>query len=251
MIDSHIHADSRSFEDFKNMYIAGIDEAITCAFYPYKISHESVLLNHFDRILNYETKRASENGLKLNVALGIHPTNIIKNYDVLLEKLKELIAKNQIVAIGEIGLEQLTELEIEVFRKQLEIADKTKTKVIIHTPRKNKMEVLKSIKKIVSEEIDSSLVLIDHINPETIEEVINEDFTIGLTVQPKKMEIESAVYILENYGFDKFTLNSDVSYLPSDIFSVPKTIRELKLLGFDTKEINKVAELNAKRFFNL
>lgn len=253
MIDSHIHADSRSYEDFANMYIAGIDEAITCAFYPYKISDESVLLNHFNRILNYETKRAIKNGLKLNVALGIHPSNITKNYNKILDILEEMILNKKIIALGEIGLESQSKLELEVFRTQLQLADETKTKVIIHTPRKNKMEVLKTIKEIVSTEIDSSLVLIDHINPETIDEVVNDenDFTVGITVQPKKMDMESAIYIFENYGFDKFTLNSDVSFLPSDILSVPKTVRELVRLGFDNKEVNKVAKLNSKRFFNL
>ena len=30
MIDTHMHADSRSSEDFEKMFISGIDTAITC-----------------------------------------------------------------------------------------------------------------------------------------------------------------------------------------------------------------------------
>ena len=50
MIDTHIHADARSGEDFKEMYLAGIDSAITCSYYPYKIDSEIILLNHLEII---------------------------------------------------------------------------------------------------------------------------------------------------------------------------------------------------------
>lgn len=39
MIDTHMHGDSRSSEDFGEMYLSGIDTAITCAFYPYKLNN--------------------------------------------------------------------------------------------------------------------------------------------------------------------------------------------------------------------
>ena len=61
MIDTHIHADSRSGEDFRDMYLSGIDTAITCSYYPYRIDHEMILLNHLNRILEFDTKRALEN----------------------------------------------------------------------------------------------------------------------------------------------------------------------------------------------
>ncbi|OQD58608.1 putative hydrolase [Methanobrevibacter arboriphilus JCM 13429 = DSM 1125] len=251
MIDTHIHADARSSEDFEKMFISGIDTAITCAFYPYNLMNEVVLLNHLERILNYDTERAKKYGIDLKVALGIHPSNIIKSPKIVFDKLNEYIEKKSIVAIGEIGLEDLSNEEKNIFKKQLEIADETNTNVIIHTPRKNKLEVLKEIKKIVLETIDPNLVIIDHINLNVIDEVIKEDFTLGLTVQPKKMEVDEAVAILKEYGFDNFLLNSDISNMPSDPISVPKTIRTLKKLGFDSKDIDKVAFKNAEKIFNL
>ena len=164
--------------------------------------------------------------------------------------------QNRKKAVGVDGVskdqyDENTDLEKEVFKKQLELADRTESKVIIHTPRKNKLEVLKDIKEIVLENINPKLVVIDHINLNTIEEVIDEEFTIGLTVQPQKMEVEEAIEILDKYGFDKFLLNSDISNKPSNPLSVPKTVRTLKRLGYDKKEIDKVAFENAKKFFNI
>ncbi|MBE6512169.1 MAG: hypothetical protein E7Z75_03315 [Methanobrevibacter olleyae] len=252
MIDTHMHADSRSSEDFEKMFISGIDTAITCSYYPYRIDENpEILLNHLNRILNFEPRRAGEYGLDLRVALGIHPANSLKNSEIIFESLNKWIENEDIIAIGEIGLDENTDLEKEIFKKQLELADNTESKVIIHTPRKNKLEVLKDIKEIVLENINPNLVVIDHINLNTIEEVIDEEFTIGLTVQPQKMEVEEAIEILDKYGFDKFLLNSDISNKPSDPLSVPKTVRTLKRLGYNKKEIDKVAFENAKKFFNI
>lgn len=252
MIDTHMHADARSSEDFDKMFISGVDTAITCSYYPYKINNNpDILLNHLNRILNFEPRRAGEYGLDLKVALGIHPANALENYEKIFKQLRKWIEANKIIAIGEIGLDENTDLEKEVFKKQLELAEETKSKVIIHTPRKNKLEVLKDIKSIVLENIDPKLVVIDHINLKTIEELIDEECMIGLTVQPQKMEVEEAIEIVDNYGFDRFLLNSDISNKPSDPLSVARTIRSLKRLGYDKKEVEKLAFKNAKEFFNI
>ena len=246
-----MHADARSGEDFKNMYLAGIDCAISCSFYPYKIPQDIVLLNHLNRLLEYDTKRASEYGLDLKVALGIHPANSDVKADLIFENLYKWIENNEIVAIGEIGLEDLTDNEIEIFKKQLDIADETDSKVIIHTPRKNKKDVLKVILDILPQHLNENQAVIDHINPQVVEDAIDTDCMLGLTVQPQKMNEFEAVSILEEYGFDKFLLNSDISNKPSDPLSVPKTVRELTKQGFKSSEIEKVSNSNAKRFFNI
>ena len=251
MIDTHIHADARSGEDFKEMYLAGIDSAITCSFYPYKIDSEIILLNHLNRILEYDTKRASEYGLDLKVALGIHPTNALDNVELIYDELYKWIDEKQIVAIGEIGLEDLTDAEISVFKKQLDIADETDSKVIIHTPRKNKLEVLKVILDIVPEHLDEKQAVIDHINQDIINEVIDKNYMLGLTVQPQKLDVAGAIDILDEFGFDKFLLNSDMSNKPSDLLSVPKTIRELTRLGYKNSQIEKISHENAAKYFKI
>ena len=251
MIDTHMHADARSGEDFGKMYSAGIETAITCSYYPYKIPHEMILLNHLNRILEFDTKRAREYGLDLKVALGIHPTNSNINPEPIFERLYGWIESEQIVAIGEIGLEDLTDNEITIFKKQLDIANETDSKVIIHTPRKNKKDVLKVILDIVPQHIDENQAVIDHINPEVVSDAIDTDCMLGLTVQPQKMDKYEAISILDEYGFDRFLLNSDISNKPSDPLSVPKTVDELKRQGYEKSEIGKVAQENAKKFFKI
>jgi hypothetical protein len=246
-----MHADARSGEDFREMYSAGIETAITCSYYPYKIPHEMILLNHLNRILEFDTKRANEHGLDLKVALGIHPTNSNVKPETIFESLYGWIESEEIVAIGEIGLEDLTENEISIFKQQLDIASETDSKVIIHTPRKNKKEVLKVIMDIIPQHIDENQAVIDHINPQVVGDAINTDCMLGLTVQPQKMDKFEAISILDEYGFDRFLLNSDISNKPSDPLSVSKTVNELTKQGYKESEIDKVANKNAQKFFKI
>ncbi|WP_409200705.1 TatD family hydrolase [Methanobrevibacter sp. DSM 116169] len=251
MIDTHMHGDTRSSEDFEKMYLAGIDTVISCSFYPYHLFNELVLLNHLNRILDFDSERAKNYGIDMKVALGIHPANSYIDPILTYKHLDKWIDNKKIIAIGEIGLEEASEDEITVFKKQLEIADRKKTKVIVHTPRINKKGILEKEKEIIAECIDPKLVIIDHVNLDIIEDVIDEEYTLGLTVQPEKMEVKEAIEILDSYGFDRFLLNSDISNKPSDPLSVPKTIRELTRLGYENKKIEKVAFKNAKKCFKI
>ncbi|MDO9044176.1 MAG: TatD family hydrolase [Methanobacteriaceae archaeon] len=251
MIDAHIHADTRPYEDFEKMAISGIDKAITCAHDPLRMTTSEVVLDHFHRLVSNDVKRANENGLKLYVALGLHPRSISKNHEIIIQALPNLLQNNLMVAIGEIGLEKTSSQEINVFIEQLKIADDLKAKVIVHTPRTNKKEVTKTTKKIILENINPKLVIIDHIDFDIVDDLIDQDFTLGITVQPLKMAPQDAVNLLKEYGTDKFVLNSDISSSPSDPLSVPKTVHQMRLADFKEKDIAKVSEKNASAFFNI
>ena len=56
MIDAHIHADCRPYEDFELMMLAGIESAITLAHDPMRMSTSAVVLDHFYRILENDFK---------------------------------------------------------------------------------------------------------------------------------------------------------------------------------------------------
>ena len=251
MIDSHVHADTRPYEDFEKMAVAGIEAAVTCAHDPLKMSVSDVVFDHWHRILNNDVKRAAENGLKLYVALGIHPRSISKDFEMALEKLPSFLKNESIVAVGEIGLETASESEKNIFKKQLQLAEALEMKAIVHTPRTNKQEITQITTSIIEENIDPAMVVIDHVDRTIVNDVIDIGAMLGLTVQPKKMTPDEAVSVLDEYGFDKFSLDSDISSSPSDPLSVPKTVHKIKLAGFNEKDIRKVSHDNAAKFFEL
>ena len=185
MIDAHIHADTRPYEDFEKMAVAGVKKAISCAHDPMRMSTSDVVLDHIHRIIENDTQRAGKNGLKLYSAIGIHPRSISSDYVVILDKLPELLDNENVVAIGEIGLENGSELEIRVFKKQLQLAQDLDMKVIVHTPRTNKREITEITASLIEDNIDTSLVQIDHVDASIIERVLEFDGLLGLTVQPQ------------------------------------------------------------------
>ncbi|MFZ0441820.1 MAG: TatD family hydrolase, partial [Methanobacterium sp.] len=233
MIDAHIHADTRPYEDFEKMAVAGIDKAVSCAHDPMRMSTSDVVLDHINRIMENDTKRAADNGLKLYSAIGVHPRSISPDYKVVLDKLPEMLEYKNVVAIGEIGLETGSELEVEVFKKQLKLAQDLNMKVIVHTPRTKKKEVTEITASLIEDNIETKLVQLDHVDKSIIDRVFDLDGILGITVQPQKMTPNEAVNMMDEYGFDKFVLDSDMSSSPSDPLSVPKTVHRLKLAGVE------------------
>jgi predicted metal-dependent TIM-barrel fold hydrolase len=65
------------------------------------------------------------------------------------------------------------------------------------------------------------------------------------------MTPEEAASLLSEYGFEKFTLDSDMSSSPSDPLSVPKTVHKMRLEGFEESFISKVSNENASEFFGI
>jgi uncharacterized protein len=251
MIDAHIHADTRPYEDFERMAIAGVDKALTCAHDPLRMSTAAVVLDHIDRIMNNDVERAAKNGLKLYTAIGIHPRSISPDFEMVLDKLPELLKQDNVVAIGEIGLEKASQLEKDVFKRQLQLAQELPMKVIVHTPRTNKREITKVTLSVLEENIDPSLVQIDHIDTYIIDLVVDFEGLLGLTVQPQKVTPDEAVVMLKEYGVEKFALDSDMSSSPSDPLSVPKTVHRMRLAGFSEVDIKKVSYGNVAEFYGI
>lgn len=155
------------------------------------------------------------------------------------------------MAFGEIGLETGSEIEINVFKQQLKIAQDMGIKVIVHTPRTNKKEITNITASIIEDNIETSLIQLDHINLSIIDRVQDFEGIFGITVQPQKMTPEEAVNLMEEYGYDRFVLDSDISSSPSDPLSVPKTVHKLRLAGIDEKNIKKVSYTNASKFLDI
>lgn len=251
IIDAHLHADCRPVEDFKNMKIAGVNAIVSCAYDPLEMKKSNVSFEHFDRIINREAKRVENEGIKFYCAVGVHPRAIPTDFEKVLEKLPEYLEKKNVIAIGEIGLETADDLEQKVFVEQLKIADENNYKIIVHTPRTNKVEITEKIVKLLDEHINPRLVQLDHVDFSIVDSIIDKEYSLGITIQPLKMSTEETIQMLEKYGYDKFILDSDISYAPSNPLSLPETKHELEKRGVNKNSINKVMFENVLKFYNI
>lgn len=251
IIDAHLHADCRPVEDFKNMKIAGVNAIVSCAYDPLEMKKSNVSFEHFDRIINREAKRVENEGIKFYCAVGVHPRAIPTDFEKVIEKLPEYLEKKNVIAIGEIGLETADDLEQKVFVEQLKIADENNYKIIVHTPRTNKVEITEKIVKLLDEHINPRLVQLDHVDFSIVDSIIDKEYSLGITIQPLKMSTEETIQMLEKYGYDKFILDSDISYAPSNPLSLPETKHELEKMGVNKNSINKVMFENVLKFYNI
>lgn len=81
---------------------------------------------------------------------GIHPWKLAECHaEEQLESLEKLLVEEQLLAVGEAGLDKLTnapmELQIRIFEKQVELSEKYRLPLIIHCVKA--MEELLAVKK--------------------------------------------------------------------------------------------------------
>ncbi|HEY3421949.1 MAG TPA: TatD family hydrolase [Methanocellaceae archaeon] len=251
MIDTHVHADTRPYEDFEAMSLAGITDILTLAHDPMRMSGSIVLGDHFERLF-MERERVEKNGVKLHVCLGLHPRIRPNDLDACLELLESYLRNNKVIAIGEIGMESGDAFEVNMLQRQVELSIKYRLPVIVHTPRKNKAAMTREIVNILlSFSLDRSSVVVDHADAATAKHIVDRGFVAGLTVQPSKLTPRDAMEIIKSQDHHMLVLDTDASSNPTDVLGVPRTVHLMKLDRINEEVIASVSELNARRIFGI
>ena len=251
MIDTHVHADTRPYEDFEAMSLAGITDILTLAHDPMRMSSSIVISDHFDRLF-MERERVEKNGVRLHVCLGLHPRVRPNDIDACLELLESSIKNKKVTAIGEIGMESGGDFEVNMLQRQVELSIKYRLPIIVHTPRKNKAAMTREILNILlSFSLDRSSVVVDHADAATAKQIVDRGFVAGLTVQPSKLTPREAIEIIKSQDHHMLVLNTDASSNPTDVLGVPRTVHLMKLDRMNEEVIASVSELNARRVFGI
>jgi|SRR5271157_544590 len=253
MIDTHTHVDTRPYEDFEMMALAGITDVLTLAHDPFKMSASVVFRDHFERLFA-EKERVEKNGPKLHVCLGLHPRVKPEDPDACLELLESYIKStdHKVIALGETGLETGSAFEVNLLERQLELSIKYRLPIIIHTPRSNKASVTRDILGILSTfSINKREVVIDHADAGTAKLILDRGYNAGLTVQPSKLTPAQAVDIVKQNDATMIVLNTDASSNPTDVLGVPRAVHILRIDHINEDKIKMVGEMNARKIFGM
>lgn len=197
----------------------------------------------------------------LYACVGYHPEVSNKIVDKDYEILEETIKNNsKIVAIGEIGLDYYWEKENkekqrEVFKKQLELAEKLHLPVVIHSRDaiNETYEILKEYKEVkgVIHCFSGSL--------EMAKKFIDLGYYLGIggVITFKNSKLGS---VIEQVPLESLVLETDSPYLAPEpvrgtvnesknIPYIAKKIADLK--GISTIEVGRVTTKNAMQLFDL
>jgi uncharacterized protein len=249
-IDPHIHMVSRTTDDYQAMRAAGVVAVIEPAFWVGQPrTAVGTFQDYYSMLVGWERFRAGQFGMRHYCAIGLNSKEA--NNEALAEAVMDLIplyaCKEGVVAIGEIGFDEMTRLEEKYFRAQLELAKELNMLVMIHTPHRNKKEGTSRSMDICEEHgLDPTRVIVDHNNEETARETLARGYWAAFTIYPKtKMDKERMVEIVRQYGSERIIVDSSADWGESDPLSVPKTARLMLERGIAQADVHRVCYQNA------
>ncbi len=249
-IDSHAHMISRTTDDYEAMAAAGVVAVIEPAFWVGQPrTHVGTYIDYLSSIIGFERFRAGQFGIRHYCTVGLNSKEA--NNEELAEGVMEILPrfalKDGVVAIGEIGYDDQTELEDKYFRLQIDLAIELDLPVMIHTPHRDKKRgTTRSMDVCEEHGIDPSKVIVDHNNEETVREVLDRGFWAAFSIYPStKMGTARMVELLKEYGPERIIVDSACDWGISEPLGVAKTALLAEQRGIDKETIRLVCYQNA------
>lgn len=244
-IDTHCHIK----KDDASVYVKNAADA-----------NVKILLNASEDLSSsLENISISETYSNVYACVGVHPNNV-ENFDFnSLKDFKELVKKEQVKAIGEIGLDYYytkedRELQIKVFREFLKLAEETDLPVVIHSREAtlDTIEILKEYKV-------SGVIHCFSGSLETAREYIKMGFCLGvggvLTFKNSRL-----FEVIKEIPLEYIVLETDSPFLTPEPFRkykneskyIPVIAESLaKYKGVSVEEVMNLTTLNARRIFDI
>jgi len=277
MIDSHAHLDFKEFdrdreETIKRFFDAGGEKMINVG---------------CDLASSARSVELAGKNKNIFASVGVHPHEAEMLDEEALKKTEELVIKEKVVAIGEIGLDYFRnlspqEIQIGAFKAQLDLALKHKKPVIIHCRDAyvDLLEILKSYKTSGWRGVTHCFLGSWPIAEELLKMGFYLGFTGAITYAKKpKMpkaslledidlaeslitdESEPEIFkVIKNTPLDRIIIETDCPYLapvphrgernePVFVKHVAEKIAELK--GVSLEKIEKATSKNTKKLFGI
>jgi TatD DNase family protein len=192
--------------------------------------------------------------------LGLHPTSVKENYCEELNFIKEQLSSNQVIAVGEIGIDLywdktfLKEQQV-VFRKQLNWAKERALPVVIHA-----RDSFDEIFEVMDQEYTPDLKGVFHSftgNRDHVKKILSYGFYLGINgiVTFKNSGLDRVV---EEIPLEKLLIETDAPFLAptpyrgkrnesSYVAKVAEKIADIKQV--DMEELANISTQNALSLF--
>jgi uncharacterized protein len=254
MFDPHIHMTSRTTDDYAAMAAAGISIVLEPAFWlGQPRTNVGSFEDYFAALIGWERFRASQFGIHHLCTIGLNPkeANNPRLAEGVMALMPAFLEKEGVVAVGEIGYDDMSPTEDRFFAEQIELARKHGLPILVHTPHRDKKRgTERSLALVKEQRFPEELVLIDHNNEETLPLVLDTGCWAGHSIYPHtKMDEVRMVALVKQYGAERILVNSAADWGVSDPLNVPKTATEMQKAGIDDSVIDTIVWKNPLRFF--
>src|SRR5690606_17793365 len=253
IFDPHIHMTSRTTDDYEAMYAAGVRAVTEPAFWlGQPRSSAASFYDYFDSLLGWERFRAAQFGIRHHCTIALKPqeANDPRCAEVL-DALPRYLAKDGVVAVGEVGFDSMTDDEEKAFVRQLDLAGEHDLPVLVHTPHRDKVEgTRRTLELVAASGLPPERVLVDHLNEVTVDLVADSSCWLGFSIYPDtKMDEHRMVRILADHGLDRMIVNSAADWGRSDPLKTAKTGQAMRDAGFDEDDVDRVLWRNPVAFY--
>jgi predicted metal-dependent TIM-barrel fold hydrolase len=156
-----------------------------------------------------------------------------------------------VVAVGEVGYDDMTPAEDRAFAAQIELARQAELPLLVHTPHRDKKRGTERTIALVREcRFPEGRVLIDHNNEETLPLVLDTGCWAGHSIYPHtKMDEARMVALVKKYGATRIVVNSAADWGVSDPLKVPKTAALMLASGISEETVETIVWRNPVAFF--
>jgi predicted metal-dependent TIM-barrel fold hydrolase len=254
MFDPHIHMTSRTTDDYAAMAAAGIVAVVEPAFWlGQPRTHVGSFEDYFLSLTGWERFRASQFGIRHYCTIALNPkeANNPELAQAVIELMPRYLEKDGVVAVGEIGFDDMTPVEDQCFHQQLELAKQHDLPVLVHTPHRDKKRgTERTIALIREARFPEERVLIDHNNEETLPLTLATACWAGHSIYPHtKMDEHRMAALVQKYGPERIIVNSAADWGVSDPLKVPKTVEVMRAAGIAEQAIEQIVWKNPIAFF--
>jgi predicted metal-dependent TIM-barrel fold hydrolase len=248
--DPHIHITSRTTDDLQAMANAGVRAVIEPAFWlGQPRTTLGSFIDYFSSLVGWERFRCGQFGIAHYCAIGLNSKEA--NNEPLAREVLELIPhfalKERVVAIGEIGYDEITPAEERAYQMQLQMAVDWNMVVMVHSPHRDKKRgVQRSLAVAREVGVDMARLVIDHNNEETVRDVLDAGAWAAFTIYPHtKMNPERMVEIVRHHGSTRVIVDSSADWGVSDPLSVPRTAALMLASNIAPRDVEAVTWGNA------
>jgi predicted metal-dependent TIM-barrel fold hydrolase len=253
IFDPHIHMTSRTTDDYERMYRAGVRAVVEPAFWAGqpRTSPDS-FADYFDSLLGWEPYRAGKFGIRHHCAIALNPKEANDpRCRGGLDLLPRYLAKDGVVAVGEVGYDSMTAEEDEVFGLQIEAARTFGLPLLVHTPHRDKVAgTRRSLALLAETGVPPDLVLIDHLNEPTVAIAKESGCWMGFSVYPRtKLDERRMIEILRAYGTERVLVNSAADWGRSDPLKTARVAAAMLDAGFGEDDVDTVLWRNPVDFY--
>ncbi|GAA3359681.1 TatD family hydrolase [Saccharopolyspora gregorii] len=253
IFEPHVHMTSRTTDDYEAMHAAGIRALVEPAFWlGQPRTGTSSFTDHFDALIGWERFRAAQFGIRHHATIALNPkeANDPRCREVL-DVLPRYLAKDGVVAVGEVGYDSMTPEEDDAFAHQLQLAAAADLPVLVHTPHRDKPAGTRRTLDVVRESgLPPERVLVDHLNEVTVDLVADTGCWLGFSLYPDtKMDEERMVRLLRRHGTERMVVNSAADWGRSDPLKTRATGEAMLRAGFTDADVDRVLWQNPVAFY--